>query len=176
MSYHGPLAEKDTGLVSRHVLTALLSAACNDGQVNVVNAPAVAKSMGIDLTESTISAATEFSELLVAELTKGEDKFRLAGTIIGKTPRIVEIDHTFVDTNIKGHFLIVSNDDRPGIVGAVGSTLGEAGSNIANMSLARNKQDGNALTIIEIDEPLAMEVMDTLRGTPGILSVTGVTL
>ena len=176
VSYHGPLAEKDTGLVSRHVLTALLSAACNDGQVNVVNAPAVAKSMGIDLTESTISAATEFSELLVAELTKGEDKFRLAGTIIGKTPRIVEIDHTFVDTNIKGHFLIVSNDDRPGIVGAVGSTLGEAGSNIANMSLARNKQDGNALTIIEIDQPLAMEVMDTLRGTPGILSVTGVTL
>ena len=176
VSYHGPLAEKDTGLVSRHVLTALLSAACNDGQVNVVNAPAVAKSMGIDLTESTISAATEFSELLVAELTKGEDKFRLAGTIIGKTPRIVEIDHTFVDTNIKGHFLIVSNDDRPGIVGAVGSTLGEEGSNIANMSLARNKQDGNALTIIEIDEPLAMEVMDTLRGTPGILSVTGVTL
>ena len=70
----------------------------------------------------------------------------------------------------------MSNDDRPGIVGAVGSTLGEAGSNIANMSLARNKQDGNALTIIEIDQPLAMEVMDTLRGTPGILSVTGVTL
>ena len=100
VSYHGPLAEKDTGLVSRHVLTALLSAACNDGQVNVVNAPAVAKSMGIDLTESTISAATEFSELLVAELTKGEDKFRLAGTIIGKTPRIVEIDHTFVDLSL----------------------------------------------------------------------------
>ena len=130
----------------------------------------------MDRTESTISAATEFSELLVAELTKGDTKFRLAGTIIGKTPRIVEIDHIFVDTNIEGHFLIVSNDDRPGIVGALGNTLGEAEVNIANMSLARNKQGGNALTIIEVDQPLASGVMESVRDMPGILSVTGVTL
>ena len=176
VSYHGPLAERDTGLVSRHVLTALLAAGCNEGQVNIVNAPAVAKTMGLDLTESTISAATEFSELLVAELTKGDTKFRLAGTIIGKTPRIVEIDRIFVDTNIEGHFLIVSNEDHPGIVGALGKTLGEAGVNIANMSLARDKQAGNALTIIEVDQPLAAEVMETVRAVGGILSVTGVTL
>ncbi|HJM62810.1 MAG: phosphoglycerate dehydrogenase [Roseibacillus sp.] len=176
VSYHGPLAERDTGLVSRHVLTALLAAGCNEGQVNIVNAPAVAKSMGLDLTESTISAATEFSELLVAELTKGDTKFRLAGTIIGRTPRIVEIDRIFVDTNIEGHFLIVSNDDHPGIVGALGNALGEAGVNIANMSLARNEQAGNALTIIEVDQPLAAEVMETVRTVAGILSVTGVTL
>ena len=176
VSYHGPLAERDTGLVSRHVLTALLAAGCNEGQVNIVNAPAVAKSMGLDLTESTISAATEFSELLVAELTKGDTKFRLAGTIIGRTPRIVEIDRIFVDTNIEGHFLIVSNEDHPGIVGALGNALGEAGVNIANMSLARNEQAGNALTIIEVDQPLAAEVMETVRTVAGILSVTGVTL
>ena len=176
VSYHGPLAERDTGLVSRHVLTALLAAGCNDGQVNIVNAPAVAKTMGLDLTESTISAATEFSELLVAELTKDDAKFRLAGTIIGKTPRIVEIDRIFVDINIEGHFLIVSNDDLPGIVGALGNALGEAGVNIANMSLARNKQGGNALTIIEVDQPLAPGVMEALRSLAGILSVTGVTL
>ncbi len=132
--------------------------------------------MGLDLTESTISAATEFSELLVAELTKGDTKFRLAGTIIGRTPRIVEIDRIFVDTNIEGHFLIVSNDDHPGIVGALGNALGEAGVNIANMSLARNEQAGNALTIIEVDQPLAAEVMETVRTVAGILSVTGVTL
>ena len=100
----------------------------------------------------------------------------MAGTIIGKTPRIVEIDRIFVDINIEGHFLIVSNDDRPGIVGALGNALGEAGVNIANMSLARNKQGGNALTIIEVDQPLVAEVMETVRSVAGILSVTGVTL
>jgi D-3-phosphoglycerate dehydrogenase len=132
--------------------------------------------MGLNLTESSISAATEFSELLVAELTRDDTKFRLAGTIIGKTPRIVEIDRIFVDINIEGHFLIVSNDDRPGIVGALGNALGEAGVNIANMSLARNKQGGNALTIIEVDQPLAAGVMEAVRAVAGILSITGVTL
>jgi D-3-phosphoglycerate dehydrogenase len=88
----------------------------------------------------------------------------------------VEIDRIFVDTNIEGHFLIVSNDDHPGIVGALGKALGEAGVNIANMSLARDKQAGNALTIIEVDQPLAAEVMETIRAVGGILSVTGVTL
>jgi D-3-phosphoglycerate dehydrogenase len=177
VSYHGALAEKDTGLVSRTVLNALLAAACEDGQVNIVNAPAVAQKMGLDLTETTISAGTtELSELLVAELRKGDAKFRVAGTIIGRSPRIVEIDRLYVDTNISGNFLIVHNDDRPGIVGAVGTALGNVGANIANMSLARNKQEGNALTVIEVDHPLDSAVMESVREVPGILSATGVTL
>lgn len=176
ISYHGPLAEKDTGLVSRTALTALLGAACAEGQVNIVNAPAVAQKMGLDLVESTINAATEYAELLVAELRKGDTRFRVSGTIIGRSPRIVEIDRLYVDTNIAGHFLIVHNDDRPGIVGVIGTALGDARVNIANMSLARNKQKGNALTVIEIDQALAPETMATLRAVPGILSATGVTL
>ena len=176
VSYHGPLAEKDTSLVARTALTAFLEVGCNEGQVNIVNAPAMAQKMGLDLVESTINAVTEFSELLVAELTKGDTRFRLAGTIIGRSPRIVEINHHYVDTNISGHFLIVHNDDRPGIVGAVGTALGEAQINIANMSLARNKKKGRALTVIEVDQALDTEVMETLRSVPGIQSATGVTM
>lgn len=176
VSYHGPLAKKDTALVSRTVLTALLEASRSDGQVNIVNAPAVAQEMGLNLVESTINAKTEYQELLVAELRKGDQKFRLAGTIIGRTPRIVEIDRLYVDTNIKGHFLIIRNDDRPGIVGAVGTQLGQAGQNIANLSLARNKSDGNALSVIEVDTALDPELMESLRGLPGVLSATGVSL
>ena len=176
VSYHGPLAKKDTGLVSRRALTALLEAARPDGQVNIVNAPAVAKEMGIDLVESTINARTEFQELLVVELRKGEERFRVAGTIIGRSPRIVEIDRLFVDTNIQGHFLIVRNDDRPGIIGAVGTTLGDAGQNIANLSLARNKSEQNALTVLELDAPLPPDVMTRIRAIPGVTHATGVTL
>ncbi|MFP6864755.1 MAG: NAD(P)-dependent oxidoreductase, partial [Roseibacillus sp.] len=176
VSYHGPLAEKDTSLVARTALTAILEVGCNEGQVNIVNAPAMAQKMGLDLVESTINAVTEFSELLVAELTKGDTRFRLAGTIIGRSPRIVEINHHYVDTNISGHFLIVYNDDRPGIVGSVGTALGEAQINIANMSLARNKKKGRALTVIEVDQALDTEVMETLRSVPGIQSATGVTM
>ncbi|MFK7850198.1 MAG: phosphoglycerate dehydrogenase [Akkermansiaceae bacterium] len=176
VSYHGDLASKDTGLISRTALFRLLECSRADGQVNLVNAPAIAKSMGLDLVESTISAQTEFNDLLVAELRKGKEKFRVAGTIIGRSPRIVEIDRLFVDTPIKGHFLIVRNDDRPGIVGAVGTLLGESSQNIANLSLARNKSQGNALSIIELDAALPTDVMDKIRSIPGVTSATGISL
>lgn len=176
VSYHGDLATKDTGLISRTALFKLLACSRSDGQVNLVNAPAIAKSMGLDLVESTISAQTEFNDLLVVELRKGNEKFRVAGTIIGRSPRIVEIDRLFVDTPIKGHFLIVRNDDRPGIVGAVGTILGNSGQNIANLSLARNKSEKNALSIIELDDTLPSEVMLAIRAIPGVTAATGISL
>lgn len=174
VSYHGDIGEKDTALISRTTLMGYLTAARADGQVNIVNATAVAKEMGLNLTESTINATTEFSELMVVELNKDGQRFRLAGTIIGKSPRIVEIDKLFVDTNIKGNFLIVRNDDSPGIVGHVGSVLGDSGLNIANLSLARNKSEGNALTVIELDSAPSEEIIAKLSAATGVISVTTV--
>eukprot|EP00112_Aurelia_sp_Birch-Aquarium-sp1_P007876 Seg18599.2 transcript_id=Seg18599.2/GoldUCD/mRNA.D3Y31 product="D-3-phosphoglycerate dehydrogenase" protein_id=Seg18599.2/GoldUCD/D3Y31 len=113
---------------------------------------------------------------MVVELNKDGQRFRLAGTIIGKSPRIVEIDRLFVDTNIKGHFLIVRNDDSPGVVGHVGSVLGEKGINIANLSLARNKSEGNALTVIELDSELCDDALGSLSSAKGIISVTSVSI
>ncbi len=176
VSYHGELAKKDTGLVSRTALTALLEASRPDGQVNIVNAPAIATQLGLDLTESTINAKTEFNELLVAELRKGEDRYRVAGTIIGRSPRIVEIDRLYVDCNIRGRLLFVENDDRPGIVGVVGTALGEAGVNIANMDLARTADRTRALTVMEVDSEPPVALLEKLRNTPGILRVLALEL
>ena len=176
VSYHGPLAKKDTALISRSVLTSFLEAARTDGQVNIVNAPAVASEMGLNIIESTINASTEFSELVVAELKKGDTRYRVSGTVIGKSPRIVELNKLYVDINTTGHFLIVINDDRPGMVGIVGTLLGSAEANIANLSLARNRSEGNAVTVIELDTPLPSETMDAIRGTEGVIQATGVTL
>ena len=161
--------EKDTALVSRTVLHGFLSEGRED--VNIVNCPAIAKELGLELIESTINATTEYSELIVVELNKGGEKFRLAGTIIGKSPRIVEINKLYVDTNITGNFLIVKNDDRPGIVGLIGTSLAESKLNIANLSLARNKSEGNALTVIELDSPATQEIIDTLGAAAGVISV-----
>jgi D-3-phosphoglycerate dehydrogenase len=176
VSYHGPIAEKDTALISRSVLTSFLEAARCDGQVNIVNAPAVAKEMGLEIIESTINASTEYSELIVVELKKGDTRYRVSGTVIGKSPRIVEIDKLYVDININGHFLIVKHDDSPGMVGIMGTALGNAKANIANLSLARNSSEGSALTVIELDEPLDSAVMEEIRSTAGVIYATGVTL
>ena len=110
------------------------------------------------------------------ELRKGDTRFRLSGSLIGSSPRIVEIDALYVDINIKGHFLIVRNDDRPGIVGAVGTLLGETEINIANLSLARNKSNGNALTVIEVDDPLSTDLMQQIKAIPGVTLATGASL
>jgi D-3-phosphoglycerate dehydrogenase len=174
VSYHGDIAEKDTALISRTVLTGYLETARPDGQVNIVNSPSVAHDMGLELVDSVINAKTEYSELIVVELRKDGKKFRVAGTIIGQTPRIVEIDRLFVDTNIKGHFLIVRNDDRPGIVGLVGTALGDAGLNIANLSLARNQSLGVALNVIELDSAPDAEFIAKMAAQPGVLSVTAI--
>jgi len=174
VSYHGAIAEKGTSLISRTVLTGYLEAARPDGQVNIVNSPSVARDMGLATTESTIHAQTEYSELIVAELRKGDTRYRIAGTIIGRSPRIVEINKLFVDTAITGNFLIVSNDDRPGIVGLVGTTLGAHGLNIANLSLARNKSEGNALNVISLDATPSAEIVAELSAAPGVLSVKSI--
>ena len=174
ISYHGGIAEKDTALISRTALTGYLEAARADGQVNIVNSTAVAKELGLNLSESTINATTEFSELIIVELIKGDTKYRLAGTIIGKSARIVEIDKLFVDINISGKFLIVKNDDSPGVVGHVGSVLGKNNINIANLSLARNKSEGNALTVIELDSTPCESVIGELAGFEGIIDVKAI--
>lgn len=174
VSYHGELSEKDTSLISRTVLTGYLETARADGQVNIVNSTSIASDLGLEIIESTINAKTEYSELIVAELKKDGKKFRVAGTIIGQSPRIVEIDELYVDTNIKGNFLIVRNDDRPGIVGLLGTALGTAGINIANLSLARNSADGNALNVIELDSAPCSDIIKTISKAAGILSVTAV--
>lgn len=176
ISYHGPISKKDTALISRSVLTSFLEAARSDGQVNIVNSPAIAKEMGLETIESTINAATEYSELVIAELKKGDVSYRVSGTVIGKSPRIVEIDKLYVDINIRGHFLVVKNDDRPGMVGVIGTELGNAKANIANLSLARNSSEGSALTVIELDAPLEISVMSKIRDTEGVIYATGVTL
>lgn len=172
VSYHGPIADKDTPLVSRTVLHGFLSSSRED--VNIVNCPAIAKELGLELIESTINASTEYSELIVVELTKGGEKFRLAGSIIGKSPRIVEINKLYVDTNISGNFLIVRNDDRPGIVGLVGTALAQHELNIANLSLARNKTEGNALSVIELDSPATPELLSELNAAAGVLSAKAI--
>jgi D-3-phosphoglycerate dehydrogenase len=91
--------------------------------------------------------------------------------IIGRSPRIVEIDHLYVDCNITGRFLFVENDDRPGIVGVVGTALGTAGVNIANMDLSRTADRTRALTVIEVDSEPPLALLEQLRSTPGILRV-----
>ena len=171
VSYLGAVSEMDTELITRQVLTGYLASASNEAQVNLINAPAVAKALGIKITESTVALSTNCTELIEVTANKGGETTTVAGTFYGNSARIVHIAGHYVETNPAGRFLFVENDDRPGIVGVIGSTLGEAEVNIANMALSRNKEKKTAVTVIEVDNEPTAALLKALRETPGILRV-----
>lgn len=171
VSYLGPVSELDTELITRKVLTGYLAAAHHEAQVNLVNAPAIAKAHGIRVTESTVALATNCTELIEVSAIKGDEVCTVAGTFFGKSARIVHIAGHYVETNPTGKFLFVENDDRPGIVGTLGTTLGGASVNIANMALSRTSDRKRAVTVIEVDTEPSVELLEQLRTTPGIIRV-----
>lgn len=171
VSYLGPVSELDTELVTRTVLSGYLSGAHHEAQVNLVNAPAIAKAHGLRVTESTVALATNCTELIEVSAIKGDEACTVAGTFFGNSARIVHIAGHNVETNPTGLFLFVENDDRPGIVGTVGGALGTAGVNIANMSLSRTPDRTRAVTVIEVDSEPPVSLLEQLRATPGILRV-----
>jgi len=171
VSYLGAVSELDTELVTRQILVGYLASASHEAQVNLINAPAIAKALGIGVTESTVALSTNCTELIEVSAVKGKDVTTVAGTFYGNSPRIVHIAGHYVETNPTGRFLFVENDDRPGIVGVIGSTLGTAEVNIANMALSRNKQKKTAVTVIEVDTEPTAALLKTLRETAGITKV-----
>ena len=171
VSYLGPVSELDTELITRKVLTGYLAAAHHEAQVNLINAPAIAKAHGINVSKATAALATNCTELIEVSAIKGEEVCTVAGTFFGKSARIVHIAGHYVETSPKGRFLFVENDDRPGIVGTIGTSLGGASVNIANMALSRNVTKKTAVTVIEVDTEPPTELLEKLRSTAGILRV-----
>ena len=170
VSYLGAVSELDTELITRMTLTGYLEAA-HETPVNLVNAPAVAKALGISITESTVALATNCTELIEVSAIKGGEVCTVAGTFFGKSARIVHISGHNVETSPNGRFLFVENDDRPGIVGLIGTSLGNAAVNIANMALSRSVDHSRAVTVIEVDTAPPTSLLEQLKHTAGIIRV-----
>jgi D-3-phosphoglycerate dehydrogenase len=103
---------------------------------------------------------------------KGEHR-SLAATLIGlrDEARIIEIDEHIIDVPPSNHMLIVRNDDRPGVIGIVGTILGDAEVNIDNMDVGRDANRDSAIMVIDIGSPAPAEVVERLRRAEGVLSV-----
>jgi len=145
--------------------------------VNAVNAAWIAKDRGIRLNEVRTSAPQDYMNLITTRFETDERSLTVAGTLFGRSmPRLVRLDDFRFDAVPEGELLLVSNDDRPGIVGMLGSLLGENQINIASMSLGRDRAGGKAIAAINIDSPLPAALASDLRARPGILWVRTVSL
>ena len=143
----------------------------------LVNARAVAAERGMEVLESTSSARVAFSNLMVLRLKTSDTDFSVAGTLFGRNHlRLVDVDGVEVDAIPQGHLLLVKNDDTPGVVGHLGSLLGERAINIARMTVGRKPGSGRAVMLIEVDAEVAPETVAAVRRVPGVREARAIRL
>jgi D-3-phosphoglycerate dehydrogenase / 2-oxoglutarate reductase len=170
INYSGRVNEVDTTAITRAVLKGFLQTA-GGSEVNEVNAPAFAEALGLKVSESRLSAPGDYTDML--ELSAlGEGKtVSVGGAFFGATPRIVSINSRPVEARPHGAVVVLENTDRPGMVGRIGTLLGEHGVNIATMSLSRNQAGGTALTVLNLDTAPDAALLDQIRASQDIQSV-----
>ena len=168
INYRGHVSGGDTTLISRAVLKGFLERAVGAEQVNYINANGVAENLGLRFTESRLAEASEFNDLIEVQARNDTETATIAGTFFGGDPRIVKINGRRVEARPEGTLLLIENIDRPGMIAAYSTILGKHNINIANMSLAREKQGSTALVILTLDSLPGAEVISELEGIEGI--------
>ena len=140
--------------------------------INAVNALSVAKERAINVQEIISSQEEEFVPLVNAEVTTDQETFTVWGTLSGnQRPRIVKVNDVYVEAIPEGHMLFINNNDQPGIVGAVGTILGEAKINIASITFGREAPGGLAISVVNVDSEVPEKIIDKIRKTKNILFV-----
>jgi len=145
--------------------------------VNYVNATRLADERGIQVSQTRNPAAEGYSNMILCRVISPKETRSIGGALfLHKEPRIVNLDSYRIDAPPSGPALILSNRDIPGVIGKVGTLLGEKGINIAQWQMGRNAPGGMAVCFINIDVPVREEVLKELRALPPILDVRQVIL
>lgn len=165
----GEIAGYDTRILELAVLKGFFGA-ISDEPVTYVNAPQLAKEHGVEVRDVNCSTSADYVNLLTL---RGGDH-AISGTLTGPRheQRIVNIDGTPFDVPPAEHLVVISNDDRPGVIGTVGTLLGNADVNIANMDVSRVEGSGTAVMLIAPAVEVPAAILGALRDAPGVLNVT----
>jgi D-3-phosphoglycerate dehydrogenase len=162
-------------LTAAAMVGVLMDIVGRDG-VNLVSALHLAESRGIHISRVLLEPDVDYAEHLELRIAGGGRETRVAGALRGDEPRIVRIDAYPVDVRPDGVLVILRNRDVPGVIGHVGTLLGQAGVNIGEYHQGRLEAGGEALAAIAVDEKLTPEIMEALAGLPDVLGVHQVEL
>ena len=179
LEFAGELVELNAAPVTRAFLAGLLRDV--SARVNAVNAFLIAEERGINVTTSYLRAGLDLVPAIRTRIVTNELEQSLAGTIFGfgeqaREGRITEIDNFHIEATPGGHMLIMRNRDVPGVIGRVGTILGESGVNISRFHLGRRERGGEAMAVIEVDAPLEDETLTALRALEYVLSAREIEL
>lgn len=161
IEYEGPVTDLNTDPVTSTLLANLLAVQMES--VNMVNAMQVAEARGIKLTQSYGSKAETTRTLINVTVTSENGERNAAGTLFADgQPRIVNIEGVPIESAVAPNMLFIRNDDTPGLIGAVGTLLGEGGYNIGDFRNGRKEAGGVAICLIALDKPANDETFDQL--------------
>ncbi len=164
VKYSGDVAKYQLKPLTLSLLKGLLSPILEDGEVNYVNAPIIAKKRGMEVVESSTSMLGDFSNAILVEAETGDKVFSVMGTLFGNNaPRVVKVNEYYVDADLEGVMLVIRNEDKPGFIGEVGTILGKNNVNIAEMTLGRTKEGDSALTIINTDQKVESSLLEEIK-------------
>ncbi|MGB0747924.1 MAG: phosphoglycerate dehydrogenase [Magnetospiraceae bacterium] len=168
IEYEGPVAGLNTKPLTAAVLTGLMRPMLDT--VNMVSAPQVAKDRNIKVSEVTRDISSEYHTLLRLTVITEAQTRSVSGTLFGGSkPRLVEINGIPVEAEISANMLFINNQDKPGLIGSLGTTLGAAGVNIASFHLGRVAEGGEALALLQVDAVPDDSVLETVRALPNVV-------
>ena len=177
IGYEGQIADYDCRVLTLGVLKGVLAPVV-DEPVSFVNAPQLAEARGLTVRETKVASVRDYVNLVELRGVCAGRPTHVAGTLYGKqaVPRIVGIDDHIVDVPPSSHMLVVRNADVPGMIGKVGTILGDAGVNVDDMDVGKTAEGQAALMAISTTTPVAGDVVDALRGQDGVVDARAIEL
>ncbi|MCZ6509259.1 MAG: phosphoglycerate dehydrogenase [Alphaproteobacteria bacterium] len=168
IEYEGHAAELNTKALNAAVLKGLLSPLLEG--VNMVSAPVIASQRGIGVTDIRHNRQTDYQTLIRLTITTENQTRSVAGTLFGDDkPRLVNVKGVPMEAELGPHMLYVNNNDRPGLIGGLGTVLGEAGVNIGTFHLGRTEPGGDAIALVEVDGEIPSEVLQAVANLPNVV-------
>jgi D-3-phosphoglycerate dehydrogenase len=171
VEYSGEVANLKQEPITLAGLKGLLTPTLQEN-VNYVNAPLIAKDRGIEVKVSKSADTKEYTSLVTIRIKADGREMSVSGTLNSKKePRIIQVDNFPMETVPEGDMLVLMNNDKPGVIGGIGTLLGQNGINIARMQFGREKQGGLAMSVVSVDGTVPDAVMEKIKKLPNVLSV-----
>jgi len=156
--YAGDVAKLNTRPLTAAAVAGVLKPMLSD--VNIVNAPTLAKERGIAIAETYRDDVENFESLIRLRIITERQQRSVSGALFGSVPRVTEVKGVPMEASFTKHMLFVTNEDRPGFIGALGQALGDAGVNIATFNLGRASVGDEAIALIAVDDAVSEETLD----------------
>ena len=168
INYYGELIDEDTEVLTRTLLRGILSYHLSDS-VNLINVLHLLKEQGVTYTVQRNASNKGFANYMELAVTQGEDTASVGATVLnGYGARIVKMNEYRIDVKPEKHLLYVKHQDVPGMIGKVGSLLGNFMINIGTMQVGRTTVGGEAIMVLTLDKKLEAEVLYSLTGIDGL--------